>query len=240
MEIFNSKGKNLTKSDVLLVTKPIGSLIVSSSLDFDALTNEQIEIFVERISGNVPVTNGLMFLKDFLLLTTFNGDALTSDAVYKLTAECEIAEDGAIALSEKDVIKIRLANLKGNETYVLNTIEMPQLSPKEPLRFDNRSMNADERQKSFDIYDCDLALLDDSETIEEVSYTFLNDVVVRYTMHELRVLSRGVDPVAYVKQDGTVKSTLLNKLQLPLFGVKAIEIRKTQSQIVNLITRIEA
>lgn len=239
MEIFNSTGKNITKSDVLLVTKPIGSLILSSSLDVDSLTSESIEVFVERLTGNVQITEGVMSLKDFILLTTFNGDAVTADATYKTTAECEICENGAIQLSEKDVIKIKLTGLKTAESYVVNTIEMPQTSEK-VLQFSNRSMNADERQKAFDVYDCDLALLDNSDTIEEVAYTFINDVVVRYTLHELRVLSRSVDPVGYVKQDGTVKSSFASKLQLPLFGVKNIEIRKTQGAIINLLTRIEA
>jgi hypothetical protein len=239
MEVFNSTGKNLTKSDVLLITKPIGSLIISSTLDVDLLTTEKIEVFVERLSGNLQITEGVMALKDFILLTTFNGDAVTADSVFKLTAECELAEDGAIHLNEKDVIKIKLSDLKPTEAYVINTIEMPQVSEK-VLQFSNRSMNADERQKAFDVYDCDLALIDNSTTIEEVSYTFLNDVVVRYTLHELRVLSRSVDPVGYVRQDGTVKSLFTGKLQLPLFGVKNIEIRKSQGVIINLLTRVEA
>lgn len=239
MEIFNSTGKNLTKSDLLLVTKPIGALIVASSLDVDSLTSETIEVFVERLSGNVQITNGVMSLKDFILLTTFNGDAVTADSTYKTTAECEIAENGAIQLAEKDVIKIKLSGLKGAESYVLNTLEMPQTTEK-VLQFSNRSMNSDERQKAFDVYDCDLCLIDNSNTIEEVAYTYLNDVVIRYSLHELRVLSRSVDPVAYVRQDGSVKSLFTEKLQIPLFGVKNIEIRKTQGTVINLLTRLEA
>ena len=239
MEIFNSTGKNVTKSDQLLVTKPIGALIIASTVDVDFLTTESIEVFVERLTGNLQITNGVMSLKDFILLTTFNGDAVTSDPNYKTTAECEISENGSIHLTEKDVIKIKLSGLKTTESYVLNTIEMPQTSEK-VLQFDNRSMNADERQKAFDVYDCDLALIDNSDTIEEIAYTFLNDVVIRYTLHELRVLSRSIDPVGYIKQDGTVKSLFSGKLQLPMFGVKNIEIRKSQGTIINLLTRTEA
>lgn len=239
MEIFNSSGKNTTKSDLLLVTKPIGAILVSSSVAVDDLTTESIEVFVERLEGNKQITEGVMALKDFILMTTFNGDAVTSDENFQTTAECELAEGGAISLNEKDVIKIKLTGLKASQTYQLNTVEMPQLSDK-ILQFSNRSMNADEKQKAFDVYDCDLAVIDNSNTIEEVSYTFLNDVVVRYTLHELRVLSRSVDPVAYVKNDGTVKSLFTDKLQLPLFGVKNIEIRKSQGTIINLLTRIEA
>lgn len=239
MELFNSAGLNVTKSPMLLVTKGIGALIVSASIQIEDFTTEQISFEIERKSGNKQVTNGTMSLADFIMLTTFNADAVTSDANYKVTAECEVAEDGAIWLDEKDVIKIQLTGLKTANTYVLNGIEMPQFTEK-ILQFENKSMSSDEKSKTFDIYDCDLALLDNSNDIEEVLYTFLNDVVVTYTMHELRVLSRSVDPVAYVKQDGTVKSAFTSKLQLPLFGVKSIQIRKTQGNIINLLTRIEA
>jgi hypothetical protein len=239
MEIFNSSGKNVTKSEVLPITKAIGSILVSSSLSVDALTTEQIKVEVEKLSGNLEITKGFMSLKDFILLTTFNGDAVTSDETFETTAECEICEDGSIHLDEKDVIKIQLSGLKAAETYVLNVIEMPQTSNK-VLALENKSMASDEKSKTFDVYDSDLVVIDNDSSIEELAYTFLNDVVVKYTLHELRVLSRSIDPVGYVKKDGTVKGLFAGKLQLPLFGVKSIEVRKTQGKIINLIVRKEA
>jgi hypothetical protein len=239
MELFNSTGKNITKSGVLLLTKSIGAVIVSSSLDVEALTTEQIKIEVEKSTGNEEITKGFMSLADFIYLTTFNGDAVTSDSVYKTTAECEICEDGSIELGDKDVIKIELIGLKGAEAYVINGIEMPNTSRK-TLEFENKSMSSDDKDKNFEVYHCDLALIDNSNDIQEVSYTFLNDNVVKYTLHELRVLSRSVDPVAYVRQDGSVKGAFSGKLQLPLFGVKSINVRKNQGNIINLLMRIEA
>ena len=239
MEIFTSEGKAITKSGVLLQTKSIGSLVVSSSLDVEALTTEQIKIEVEKLNGNEEITKGFMPLADFIYMTTFNGDAITSDATYKTTAHCEICQDGAIHLGEKDVIKIELQGLKTTEVYVLNGIEEPQVSSK-TLSFANKSMAADDKNKVFEVQDCDLAIIDNSNTIEEVAYTFKNGVVVKYTLHELRVLSRAIDPVAYVKQDGTTKSGFASKLQLPLFGVDQIEVRKAQGSIINLLVRLEA
>lgn len=239
MELFTSEGKNLTKSGVLLLTKSIGSLIVSMSVDVEDLTTEQIKIEVERKTGNLEITKGFMSLFDFIALTTFNDDAVTADAKYKTTAVCEIAEDGAVFLDEKDVIKIELAGLKAAQTYVLNGIEEPQTSEK-VLSFENKSMSSDDKDKNFEIEHCDLALIDNSDTITEVAYTFLNENVVKYTLHELRCLSRQVDPVAYIRQDGTTLSGFASKLQLPLFGVKSINVRKSQGSIVNLLCRIEA
>lgn len=239
MEIFNSAGKNLEKSDVILLTKAISSLVVSTTVPVDALTDEQIAVEVERLSGNLEITKGNMSLKDFILLTTFNGDAVTSDDTFETTAECEICENGSIHLDEKDVIKIRLSGLKPTETYVLNGIEAPETSL-QVLSLENKSMASDEKSKVFDVYDCDIVLLDAHQSIEEIAYTYLNDVVVKYTLHELKVLSRSIDPVGYVRKNGTVKASFAGKLQLPLFGVKSIEIRKTQGSIINMVVRKEA
>lgn len=239
MEIFNTTGQNLTQSGVILVTKSIGEILVCSTKDLNALTTEKISVEVERLSGNLQITKGFMFLRDFILLTTFNADAVTSDATFKTTAECEICEGGAIRLVEKDVIKIALTGLDPAEDYTLNVIEMPSLSEK-TLSFENKSMSSDEKTKEFDVSDCDLLIMDNSNTIEEVAYTYLNGVTVRYTMKELRIMSRAVDPVGYVKQDGTVKSSFTDILQLPLFSVQRIEVRKEQGDIVNLILRQEA
>jgi hypothetical protein len=239
MEIFNSQGKNITKSGVLVQNKSIGSLIVSLSLDVEALTTEQIKVEVEKLTGNEEITKGFMSLADFIYMTTFNADAITSDADFKTTAQCEICEDGSIELGDKDVIKIELTGLKTAETYVINGIEEPQTSRK-TLSFSNKSMGSDDKSKVFDVVDCDIVVLDNNNDIEEIAYTYANKVVVKYTLHELRVLSRAIDPVAYIRQDGSVKASFANKIQLPLFGVDSIEVRKSQGSIVNLLVRYEA
>jgi hypothetical protein len=238
MEIFNSQGLAVTKSGTITQNKSFGGLILSMSIGVEALTTEKIKIEVERKTGNLEITKGFMSLFDFILLTTFNGDAVSSDATYKTLAVCEIAEKGYIFLDEKDVIKIELEGLKTANTYVLNTVEEPQLA-EAVLSFENKSMSSDDKDKTFDIEHCDLALLDNSADITEIAYTFFNGVVVKYTLHELRCLSREVDPVAYIQQDGTVLSGFTSKIQIPLFGVTSVNIRKTQGSIVNLLCRIE-
>lgn len=240
MEIINTKDRNIANTGTLLVTKSIGSLIVASTLPFAQLTTEKIKIEIERANGsNFEITKGNMSLKDFILLTTYNDDAITADQNYALTAECEICEGGSIQLNEKDVIRIELTGLKTAETYVLNGIEEPATSHA-VLSFEQKSMSSDDTNKIFQVHGHDLAILDKHSSIEEVAYTFDNGQVVKYTLFELSVLSRAIDPVAYVKADGTVQSGFADKLQLPLFGVDAIEIRKSQGALINLILRKEA
>ena len=50
MEIYNETGK--TKSSSLMITRPIGALLVGMSQPFTALTNETITAFIERANGN--------------------------------------------------------------------------------------------------------------------------------------------------------------------------------------------
>jgi len=238
MEIFNSSGLNVAKSGILSQTKPIGSLLISSDVPFSDLANEEIKIQVERQDNNFDITKGFMKLSDFILLTTFDGDAITSDANFALTAICEICNFGSIALGEKDVIKIELSGLNPAKKYVLNGIEEPQDS-ENVLSFDNKSMSAADRSKIFFVHGVDLALLDNSDDIEEVNYRYENGRVVKYTLHELRALSRSIDPIAYVKQNGTVDSHFASKIQIPLLGVNEIEVRKNGDDIVHLLVRNE-
>lgn len=240
MEIYKGTGK--TTTGTILLTKSISTIIIGSSLGFDELTTETIRVEVERANGsNFEITKGSMSLKDFILANTYGEDAITSDAVraLDLVAVCEICNEGSIHLFEKDVIKITLNFLIGAETYVLNGIEEPQTST-EIYSFEHKSMSADDTNKDFNVSGYDICVLDKSDTIEEINYTFSNGQVVKYSLYELECMSKATDPVAYVKNDGTIKSSFTDKIQLPLFAVENLNIRKVAgigSTVINLILR---
>lgn len=240
MEIYKGTGK--TTTGTILLTKSISTIIIGSSLGFDELTTETIRVEVERANGsNFEITKGSMALKDFILANTYGEDAITSDLARSLdlVAVCEICNDGSIHLFEKDVIKITLNSLIGAETYVLNGIEEPQTST-EIYSFEHKSMSADDTNKDFNVSGYDICVLDKSSTIEEINYTFSNGQVVKYSLYELECMSKATDPVAYVKTDGTIKSSFADKIQLPLFAVENLNIRKVGgvgSTVINLILR---
>lgn len=236
-KIFDSTGLNVTKTGSILVTKGFRALLFRTTLAFDGLTTEQIKIEIERANGsNHEITKGFKNLKDFLLATTYMGDALTADSSYGTIAECEVCEGGNIELHEKDVIKFEMQNLKTAADYVINTLEDDEIS-NHVLEFEDKSMASEDTNKSFQVGGNDLLVLTKSETIEEVAYTFANGTVVKYTLDELICLSRSVDPVAYVMADGAVKSSFPDRVQLPLEGVESVEIRKSQGTLVNLFLR---
>lgn len=237
MEIYKATG--LATTGIIPVTKSISTIIIASTLEYDELTTETIRVEVERANGsNFEITKGSMNLKDFILANTYGDDAITSDAIrgYKIVAVCEICKDGSIHLFEKDVIKIELKGLDTTETYVLNCLEEPETST-EIYSFEHKSMAPEDTNKDFNVSGYDIAILDKHASIEEINYTFAGGNVVKYTLFELECMSKAIDPVAYVKTDGTVRSAFTGKIQLPLLAVSNLNIRKSQGTVINLTLR---
>ena len=225
MEIYKGTGK--TTTGTILLTKSISTLIIATTLEYNQLTTETIRVEVERANGsNFEITKGSMFLKDFILANTYGEDAFVADTVrdYGLIAVCEICNEGSIHLFEKDVIKVTLNGLDATKTYA----------------FEHKSMSADDTNKDFNVSGYDILVLDKSDTIEEINYTFDNGQVVKYTLYELEAMSKSIDPVSYVKKNGTVLSAFPDKIQLPLLAVSNINIRKlggVGGAVINLILR---
>ena len=240
MEIYKGTGK--TTTGTILLTKSISTLIIATTLEYNQLTTETIRVEVERANGsNFEITKGSMFLKDFILANTYGEDAFVADTVrdYGLIAVCEICNEGSIHLFEKDVIKATLNGLDATKTYAVNGIVEPQTST-QIYSFEHKSMSADDTNKDFNVSGYDICVLDKSDTIEEINYTFSNGQVVKYSLYELECMSKATDPVAYVKNDGTIKSSFTDKIQLPLFAVENLNIRKVAgigSTVINLILR---
>nr|WP_294781361.1 hypothetical protein [uncultured Flavobacterium sp.] len=236
MEIYKANGK--TTSGTILLTKGISAFVVASTVDFEQMVTETIRVEIERANGsNFEITKGTMALSDFILATTYGEDAITSSAVYETIAVCEIIAHGAIHLFEKDVIKVTLGGLVSTETYVLNGIEEPETGT-EVYSFERKSMAPDDTNKDFNVAGFDILILDKSEDIEEINYTFDNGRTVKYTLFELEAMSSAIDPVAYVKSNFTLASKFNKKIQLPLVAVNNINIRKKSGVgVVSLILR---
>ncbi|WP_374172734.1 hypothetical protein [Flavobacterium tructae] len=237
MEIYKGTGK--TTTGTILLTKSISTLIVASQLEYAGLTGETIRVEVERANGsNFEITKGSMLLKDFILANTYGEDAIISDTArdFGLIAVCEICNEGSIHLFEKDVIKITLNNLDDTKIYAINGIEEPQTST-QVYSFEQKSMSSEDTNKDFSVFGYDMCVLDKSDSIEEINYTFTNGQVVKYTLYELEAMSKSIDPVAYVKKNATVNSSFPDKIQLPLVAVSNVNIRKSQGSVINIILR---
>ncbi|OCB78822.1 hypothetical protein [Flavobacterium crassostreae] len=237
MEIFKKTG--VKESGIIPVTKGVSTLILALEKEYKDLTTETIRVEIERANGtNFEITKGLMSLKDFLLATTYGEDALVSDLPrgFGLVATCEIALNGAIHLFEKDVIKVELKGLDETKKYQINGIEEP-LTTTQIFSFEHKSMGSEDTNKDFNVEGYDILVLDKDDSIEEINYSFDNGKIVKYSLFELEVLSKSIDPVAYVKSNNSIQSSFPDKIQLPLIAVVNVNIRKTQGKTINLILR---
>lgn len=224
------------KSNELTVTKSIGSLILCFDGNLDALLNEKISAYIERANGSNVILANKVNLKDFILSSTYGGEAVQSNADFGTIAVCEIAHEGSIYLAEKESIKIVLEDLRSAHTYELYGIE--HAVPTNDLYFfEQKSVASEEVNKKVDVKGFDLAIITMDNTVSDISYSFENGQVVKFLPFELRALSVDVDPVQYLKNDGTVSQVLEGRLALPLVHVDFIEINKSQGQIVNFVVR---
>lgn len=224
------------KSPELTVTKSIGSLILCFSGLLEDLLNEKISVYLERANGSNVILANKINLKDFILSSTYGGEAIQSDATFGTIAVCEIALEGGIYIAEKESIKIQLDDLRAPFIYELYGVEHP-VATNDLLHFEQKSVASEEVNKKVDVKGFDLAIMTMHESISDVSYSFENGQVIKFLPFELRALSVDVDPIQYIKNDGTVEQVLDGRLALPLMHVDYIEINKAQGQIINFVVR---
>lgn len=105
------------------------------------------------------------------------------------------------------------------------------------LEFETKSISSEDTTKVVQVAGNDLCVMSKDNNINEIAFTYENGNVVKMTLHELVCASKEVDPIAYVRNDGTVQSGFSDLIQFPLESVNAIEIRKTQGSLVNLFLR---
>jgi hypothetical protein len=224
------------KSNELTVTKSIGSLIFCFDQALENLLNESISIYIERANGSNVILANKINLKDFILSSTYGGEAVQSDATFQTIAVCEIALEGSIFLAEKESIKISLENLRSQMTYAVYGVEHP-VQTNDLYHFEQKSIASEEVNKKIDVKGFDLAIVSMNEDVSDISYSFENGQVVKFLPFELRALSVDVDPLQYIKNDGTVAQVLEGRLALPLVHVDFLEVNKTQGNIVNFVVR---
>lgn len=234
MKIVSLTG--VLKSAELTITKSIASLIVACNLKISELLNEKISIYIERANGNNVILANKVNLKDFLLSSTYGGEAIQSDADFGTIAVCELGHLGGIFLAEKESIKIQLDDLRAPQTYELYGIE-DAFGTNQLYHFEQKSVAIEEVNKKVDVKGFDLAIMTMHNSISDVSYTFQNGQVVKYLPFELQSLSTDVDPIQSINFDGTVAQRLAGTLALPLHFVDFIEINKAQGAIINFLVR---
>lgn len=235
MKIISITGK--LKVEDIQVTKSIGGLILGLSMPVADLLNEKISMYIERANGNNFTLANKILLKDFISLASYGSEALQCDSNYPLIAICEIAKDGGIFLAEGEKIKISFDDLRSAHTYDVYGIEEP--TPTDVLFvFEQKTIASEEFNKKIDVRGFDLAVMTEHATVQDLSYSFAeNGGIVKYLPFELQTMSRDLDPIQAILQDGTVLQNHSGRLILPLHQVDAIEVNKEQGAIINFVMR---
>ncbi|MFV8389807.1 hypothetical protein [Flavobacterium sp. LB1P71] len=226
----------VTKSEEITVTKSIGSLILAiDGLALSGLTTEKISVYIERGNGsNIILANKVLML-DFILASTFGGEATQSDAIYETIAVCELAVNGGVFLAEKESIKIVLEDLDVAKTYDIYGVEEPSLT-NQLYHFEQKTVASEEFSKKVDVLGFDLAIMTVHSSISDLSYRFQNGQIVKYLPFELQTLSRDIDPIQAINGVDVLQG-VSNRLSLPLLGVDSIEINKSQGAVINFVVR---
>jgi hypothetical protein len=237
MEIYNQKGR--LKTDELKITKSISSLIFCTDKNVNDIANENVTIWIERVNGSNIYLAQSVKLIDYLMLTNYGSDAIQSDKTFNVIALCELSSDGAVQLSEGESLKIKLDGLKSENTYAIFSVEDP-ITTLDFHMFDRKTLASEELQKTLDVKNADLCVIDMSETIKEILFKFSNGTAVKYLPFELRTISRDNDPLFAISQDNSVLQGHDQRVVLPLLEVDYLEFVKDTGAVIEVTTRKSA
>jgi hypothetical protein len=225
MEVY--KGTGVVKTAELRVQKSVHALIICSTRNPQSLTNETISVWIEKANGsNFEIATNIN-LRDFIIGSTYGNEAIQATDEFQTIALCEITDgDGAYPLAEGESLKFKLEGLISTETYAINALEDPY-ETELLLKFERKTVASEDFSKKIQTTGFDLAVITDADSkVRDYVLRYSNGQTVKYTPFELAVISRDVDPVAYVGDDGIVSNNL-GRLVVPLGGeIDEIEVNK--------------
>ena len=232
MEIYNETAK--TKTNALLVTRPIGALVIGMSQPFSALSNETITAFIERANGNNTEICTDFPLSAFMALSTAGGEAIFQDDTHTRSL-CEICEEGAINLQETEAIKIKLDGLKSGVTYTINGLEYPATS-NSVVRLTRKNILDGETEKRYEVSEQELMIIEGIDNILEMNVSFANGTTCKYVPEEIKAISRDFDAIKSVKvgMSPSASYDLPNLVTYHLVAVNSVDIKKKSVGAVTL------
>lgn len=234
---FWTKPADVTESIEILQNKGIGALIFASTVEPHEFTNEIISIWVEKAGRNIDIAKEIL-VKDLVSLGTFSEDCIQSDGKFSTIANIDLTKDaGYISLQENEVIKFKLRNLVGSESYELHGIES-HYPTNQLYMYERKSMGSEDVSRDFDVKGYDLASLQTHSSISEISFTHENGSVVKMTPFELEVSSKSLDSANWI-DGGFLKTSQANRLIFPLKQITNVNIRKEPGSRLDFSLRID-
>lgn len=233
-------------SHIVTTDKEIGSLDFYFNEYFDNLTNEKINLRVERNGQNtIAITKTPVLLKHFIGLATYGRQAISSFPAthyepWKTACKVLLTLDGNIELSGNDKIIIEFTDLNPAINYVLDGCQHDDTNPddSEIVLYEEKILADYLKDTDINVDDYYQGVIEDSVNVKEFNVKYKSGNVIKMTPRELRMLAVDADPLAYVRQDGQVKSCYKGFLQFHVEDIISINVVKdANTQVTALFSK---
>lgn len=237
--ILDTTGQNISNPPMLSVRKGFESLMITTSVKYSELANEQISISLQRKSGNIDLfKGGKIDIKKLIQLSASSQGAIAYNGDGNLCITVDLTPVGNIPLAQNEEIQIQLFGLGSTKKWILNTVEAP-FDAVELYQFSKNIMAATTQKDDFDVTNCDVVLLQKSSDVTDVRFNYSD---ARYkqtvaTLAELEGLAIQADPVQHISELGAVTSAFSDYIVFGLQGVTILEVNKGTSATYTLYTR---
>jgi hypothetical protein len=186
MEIYNESGK--TKSPILRVSKAIGAILITASIPFETLANEKITAHIERANGNNEEIATNISLRAFIATSVY-GEAVIKSTATDFSVICELANNGALTMSEDETLVISLTGLNSANTYTVNGIEMP-VNSLETVFFTEKVVLVGQKNRKFDVSPFDeCSIIGEFDVVKLEYATEEGNKTIELTRKELRAIA---------------------------------------------------
>jgi hypothetical protein len=234
--ILFPKTTGILKTNEIRSTKSIHALLLCMNVATDALVNETITVWIERVNrSNVYLATNVK-LKAFIALTNFGVDSIQSNSEFATIAMCQLSDDGNVQLNEGELLKFKIDGLKSTMEMAIYGIEEPN-SSFDFYTFDRKNISSEDTQRVVSVENSELTHFS-TATVEEIGVAYGNGVTLRYLPFELSIVTRDIDPTFHLMANGTTTQGLSNEIILPTVGIATLEFQKTPGTLVEVTSRI--
>lgn len=241
MKVISFTG--VTDTPEYKVNKSTQALLIRTTASFDELALTTIDLSVVKANGNNIIIASKLKLHDFIIGSTYGGEAIHTSGTFKTVAICELTDgDGAFPILDNENIIFSFSKCDDTKTFEVYAMDDP-LTSGDLVKFDQKVLLTEEPSKTFQMSGYDLLLIDNSSNaLESVTLYYSNGTNIQYPIAELDAMMKDIDPVALIDSDGAVKQNL-GRIVVPLsspvsdLSIDKIDFYKNTAGSVPLVLR---
>lgn len=226
------------------IEKGIGALMIAAT-SVQTVLDARIRVWIESQNGVDEIIDDVSVM-DALLMGVFGDSALQSEGVIECIGRIPLTKDGgAISLLPQQKIKMEVKGLYTGAAhkFMLYGTEEPLYTSQVRL-YEKRNLTVDQTSVDLNVLGFDMLVIPYSQHITEIQLTWSNGSTTRHTLFELMVDSKSIDPIQYVKVDGTVGAEF-SRIFIPLSNehsgirISSVNFRKVSGNALQIALRQE-